>query len=222
VTDKRYCVVDVCGTLFTEDTTLGLIRTHVTRTGNTFRRILLWLLTVRFSPFYLAFVLLERVSRKHIFKHAIIRFLGGSTVQELEFSAERYIDHLMACDKQAEVWSRLKLCEGEVLVLASASLEPLVAALASRLGCLYVASKLECNADRYSGRLLMDVTGKKIDFLSACIKGFSLGEVSTVVSDNLTDEPLLSLADKPVVVLNRSKDRLRWKGLEAEYLEVWR
>lgn len=221
VNKKRYCVVDVCGTLFSTDTTLGLVRAHIARAGNPFVRALLWAFSTRYSPIYLAFLLMERVRGKHFFKHAVIYFLRGATKKELEFTAERYLDYLMTHEIQAAVWSRLRACEGETIVLASASISPFVAALAARLKCQYVASELECSSGKYTGHLLIDITGEKIERLSSIIEGAVFENISTVISDNLTDKPLLCCADKPVVVLNRSKDRMRWQGLDAEYLETW-
>ncbi|WP_290525575.1 hypothetical protein [Alcanivorax sp.] len=219
--DQRYCVVDVCGTLFSEDTTVGLVGAHVNRTGNVIKRISYLLLTVKFSPFYIAFLLLERLCRQHVYKHVLILFLRGAIKHDLELTANSYLDYLLNCKKQEAVWSRLRLSECEILVLASASLEPFILALASRLNCLYVASELECDSDRYSGRLSIDITGKKVDRLAEKFRDFNPRNISTVVSDNLTDKGLLSLATNPVVVVNRRKDRVRWKNLEAEYLETW-
>ncbi|MFC6327530.1 HAD family hydrolase [Alloalcanivorax gelatiniphagus] len=221
VNNKRYCVVDVCGTLFSADTTLGLVQAHIARAGSPFMRALLWAFSTRYSPVYLAFLLMERVRGRHFFKHVIIYFLRGATKKELEFTAECYLDHLMTYKTQAAVWSRLRVCDGETLVLASASISPFVAALAARLKCQYVASELECSSGKYTGRLLVDITGEKIERLASIIEGGAFGNISTVISDNLTDKPLLCCADKPVVVLNRSKDRMRWQGLDAEYLETW-
>ena len=221
VSNNRFCVVDVCGTLFSADTTLGLVRAHVLRTGNPFKRFFLWAISAKYSPLYLVFVLIEKITRRHIFKHAIVFFLRGATKRDLELTSESYLDHLLTHKSQASVWSRLKLCEGETLVLASASVSPFVATLAARLKCQYVASQLELDSGKYTGRLLVDITGCKIQSLASIIDAGSLADISTVISDNLTDKSLLRCADNPVVVLNRSKDRFRWKGLEAEYLETW-
>lgn len=221
VDNKRYCVVDVCGTLFSADTTLGLVQAHVARTGNHFLRALLWVCSTRYSPLYLCFLLMERLTGKQFFKHVIIYFLRNTTKQDLELTAERYLDYLMAHRIQGAVWSRLRACDGETLVLASASVSPFVAALATRLKCQYVASELECSSGKYTGRLLVDITGVKIKSLASIFNGGSFGNISTAMSDNLSDRPLLCCADKAVVVLNRSKDRTRWQGLDAEYLETW-
>lgn len=221
VSNNRYCVVDVCGTLFSEDTTLGLVRAHVARTGNPLKRVFLLAISTRFSPLYLAFILIEKVIGRHVFKHAIIFFLRGTTKQDLDLTAESYLDHLLKHKCQAAVWARLRLCEDETLVLASASLRPFVASLAARLKCQYVASQLECDSGKYTGFLAVDITGEKINSLASIINAPPLGHIATVISDNLTDKSLLSCADKRVVVLNRVKDRVRWNGLEAEYLETW-
>lgn len=219
---KRFCVVDICGTLFSEDTTLGLVRAHVARKGGALSRVFLYLLAAKFSPFYWTLAVIEKISGKHIFKHVIICFLSGSSKEEMALSAEQYLDYLIANKKQNQVWLRLQQCDDEVLVLASASIEPLVSALASRLGCAYIASQLQLKSGHYTGHLLLDVTGAKPDFLLSRIEGFSSENIATVVSDNFSDRGLLMLANKPVVILNRNKDRARWHQLDAEYLETWR
>ena len=219
---ERFCVVVICVTLFSEYTTVGLVRSHIFRTGRPHQRLILCLLSWRCSPTYCFFLVFEEVSRKHILKLFVLRFLNGVKVESLEQSANEYLQYLLSKKKQDLVWARLKECKGETFVLASASVEPFVSVLGSKLSMQYVATQMECKEGTYSGRLLHDATARKLGFLSSQIQGFSPSLIATVITDNLSDRDLLCIADKPVVVLNRSKDRLRWKGLEAEYLEVWR
>ena len=211
------CIVDVCGTLVRDDTTLGLLEWHFRQS----RRWRLWglrLLASRRSPLRLAFVVAERISGRHLLKHFLVRWLNGDRPEDLANSAKAYAGWLLSQRRIATVQGVLEGHAGP-LVLASASLEPVVKSLADALGARFVASTLEVQDGRYTGRYRQDLTGAKAQALQSNLGIESFGEC-VVISDNLTDHGLLESAGKVYVVLHKPSHRRRWAGLNAEYLDA--
>lgn len=216
-------IVDVCGTLVLDDTTLGLLAFHFARQPRKrWRSAVIRSLTGRFSPVRLSFALVELVTGRHWLKNLAVRMLAGDYVSELDGSARDYAEFLLSRRRIESVWEILqaKRQEGCTLILASASLEPVVSALAQSLGAAFVASSLEQDNGRLTGKFEKDVTGLKFDALTLLL-GEDLSERGFIaLSDNLTDRILLERADEAFVVLHKASHRHRWGGLTATHLKV--
>jgi len=215
-------VVDVCGTLVRDDTTLGLLRHHFAREGNRRMRYMLFrAVTARRSPLRLAFAVLEKLTGQHLLKHAAVRLLAGDSVASLNQSAAEYAARLLAHRRVASVWPLLDApVHAHRVVLASASLEPVVAALASAMGVRHVASALGQQAGILTGHYESDLTGcKEQALIEKYGRDVMAGQVCAI-SDNFTDRPLLESAAQAYVVLHSEIHRLRWQGLDATFLQV--
>jgi phosphoserine phosphatase len=106
---------------------------------------------------------------------------------------------------------------GDRVLLASSSLDLIIAPVARCLGVEWVASQLEFANDICTGRLATDLTGRKPPALAALLTpGVSLH----VYTDNRSDRDLLNLADQRTVIVPRSSKRGRWAGEDCEYLPV--
>ena len=215
-------VVDVCGTLVRDDTTIGLVRHHLARDGD--RRIryrLFRAMTARRSPVRLAFAVLEKLTGQHLLKHAVVRLLAGDRVESLNQSATEYAARLLAQRRVASVWPLIDSpVEARRVILASASLEPVVAALASTMGARYVASGLRQQAGILTGLYASDLTGRKEQALIEKYGHDVLAGQVCAISDNFSDRPLLAKAAKAYVVLHSESHRQRWQGLNATFLQV--
>lgn len=215
-----YRIVDVCGTLVKDDTTIGLLRWHFAR----HRRWRLWLLqclTARMSPARLMVAAAERVTGRHLLKHGLVSLLRGDAVVDVEHSAVQYADWLLTYRRVEQVSVLLANSDtNAALVLASASLEPVVQALAIRLNAEFVASSLATEGGRHLGRYSSDLTGKKIEALDERLSSDWRRHPYTAISDNLTDRALLEGAQVAYVVLHGSRHRARWAGMRAEYLSA--
>lgn len=215
-------VVDVCGTLVRDDTTLGLLRHHFGRdTPRRVRYLFFKFMTARRSPLRLGFVIAEKLTRKHLLKHMAVRLVAGDTVQALHQSAAEYALQLLQQRRVSSVWHLIQvpLRSGQV-VLASASLEPVVTALATALGARHVASELEQQDGVLTGRYLVDLTGRKEQALIEKYGPEVLAGQMCAISDNYSDRPLLERAAQAYVVLHHESHRQRWQGLDATFLEV--
>lgn len=215
-------VVDVCGTLVHDDTTLGLLRHHFARDGNRrVRYMLFWAMTARRSPLWLAFAVLEKLTGQHLLKHAAVRLLAGDRVNSLDQSAAEYAARLLMQRRVASVWPLLDVpLQARRVVLASASLEPVVAALASTMGVRHVASGLGQQAGILTGRYVSDLTGRKEQALIEKYGHDVLAGQVCAISDNFSDRSLLEKAAQAYVVLHSESHRQRWQGLNATFLQV--
>lgn len=215
-------VVDVCGTLVREDTTLGLLRQHFRRTGRRSSRA--WFfnaMTRHRSPVWFGFAVAEKLSGRHLLKHCAVRLLAGDSVESLRVSASEYATWLLSERKVTCVWQRLeKPLANSRVVLASASLDPVVAALAKAMGVGYVASSLEEKDGRLTGRYAHDLTGRKeVALVKKYGEGVRAG-AECMFTDNLTDRDLVIKAKRACVVLHHPSHRERWGDVNAEFVGV--
>ncbi|MCI5127133.1 MAG: hypothetical protein D3905_02965 [Candidatus Electrothrix sp. AS4_5] len=225
ISDKNTCtyIVDICGTLVRDDTTLGLLQHHFARHPR--RNLRYWfyrVITAHRSPLRLSFVVLEKITRRHLLKYFAIRLLTGDTIKALNQSATEYAALLLTERRIPAVWQILEepLKSKKPIVLASASLEPIVAALANSMGVHYIASKLEKQNGFYTGRYTLDITGDKVDVLKEKYNEICLDEKLYVISDNITDLNLLKKAKHAYVVLHKESHHQRWNGINATFLKV--
>jgi len=215
-------VVDVCGTLVRDDTTLGVLRHHFRCSeGRLGRRWFFDAMTRRHSPIWFGFAVAEKLSGRHLLKHFAVRLLAGDSVESLQESASEYAAWLLAERKVPAVWHRLEspLANGHV-VLASASLGPVVSALAGRMSVDYVASSLEEANGRLTGRYARDLTGRKEEALREKYAPEVAAGFECVLTDNWTDRNLVEKAKKACVVLHKPSHRARWNGVNAEFIGV--
>ena len=214
--------MDVCGTLVRDDTTLGLLRHHLALAPN--RRIryaLFRAMTARHSPVRLGFAILERLAGRHMLKHIAVKLLAGDSAEEVARSAAQYAAFLLKERRVSSVWSLIEsaMHTGRV-VLASASLEPIVACLAAELGARHVASQLEQQDGVLTGRYAEDLTGQKERAMRDKYGASILASRICAISDNLSDRALLEQASLAYVVLHRPEHRRRWEGIVATFLDV--
>jgi phosphoserine phosphatase len=215
-------VVDVCGTLVRDDTTLGLLGHHFAQSQRQpWRCHVLRLLTARMSPARWAFVVLEKMTGRHWLKHVLVRLLAGDSASELDASGATYAKELLSHQRVAPVWKFIgQAAFPEQVILASASLEPVVKALAQVMGARYVASTLEVRAGVLTGRYIKDLTGRKEEAITQKFGADVMQQPFAAISDNLSDRPLLAKACHACVVLHRESHRARWMNLPADYVKV--
>lgn len=215
-------VVDVCGTLVRDDTTLGLLRYHFSRSQNQpWRGHVLRLLSARMSPARWAFVVLEKITGRHWLKHLLVRLLAGDSASELDASGVAYAKELLNHRRVAPVWRLVdQAVSPDQVILASASLEPVVKALAEVIRARYVASTLEVRAGVLTGRYIEDLTGCKEEAITQKFGANVIKQPFVAISDNLSDRPLLAKACHAFVVLHRESHRVRWMNLSADYVKV--
>lgn len=217
-------IVDVCGTLVHDDTTLGLLSHHFRQgPGAAWRWRAARFRLLSAPPVRLGFAVLEKLSGQQVYKTQLIALLRGQPVAALDESAQGYAAHLLARGRCAHVTAAIApAAYAGRLVLASASLAPIVAALAARLGVPFVASQLGQHDGRLTGKITVDLTGAKAAALAA-LNGTKLAPGHyDMISDNFSDLSMLRDASEAVVVLRAPAHRRRWDGkLSARFIDVY-
>lgn len=217
----RVYLFDVCGTLFRDDTTLGF--TSFVARKSLLRRAWLWAVSSRTSPLRWTLALGERATGRPWIRDLAILALGGYSRAKIDHLAKDYIGFLLAKRVETKPFALFQraLAESQV-ILASASLEPVVRALGENFSIPYVASELDWTFDRCDGRLKKDLSGQKDKAILRKFGPASIGEGCHCVSDNFSDRSLLEKCEKRTIVLRRASHRDFWKNLPAEYIEVFK
>ncbi len=215
-------IFDVCGTLFREDTTLGFLF-FFTKKHSRPRWLLLNGLFHRRSPLLWTLMVVERLSGRHVAKHLAVLQLANFSQSLVEQEAEAYVDFLLDRRIQPAVFPLFKKSlESGQTVLASASLEPVIRALANRFQVDYLASSLGVRNGLYTGRLLRDMTGQKLVELRKRYSTDWANRDRHCYTDNFSDAELCRDCGRRTVILLKPGHRSRWGSLEATYLEAER
>lgn len=212
-------IFDVCGTLFRQDTTLGLLRWHAWRRRKYLAYSLLALLLSSRSPLFWTLKMLEKLSGRHLAKHVGLATLAGESIGEVHYSAHQYVTSLLAHDSIEPIHQLLSRAreDGQV-VLASASMNPVIEALCQCLALEGVSSILEVKQGRCTGRLALDLSGRKIEALQERFGKDVLQRESSCYTDNLSDKGLLAACKYRTVVLHGKHRRQRWDFEDATYI----
>lgn len=225
ITGSNFHITDLCGTLVKDDTTLGLLEWHFRRVNRTLPRLAVQGVRSRKSPIRWAFAIIERISGRHVAKRVLVGLLRGTSVNAIEVSATDYAAWLVRERLNPAVMSLLKskrcdaggLC---VQVIASASLEPIVAAISRELDLPYVASRLEEEDGRLTGGYASDLTGRKEEALAMKFGEGVLTQLSLVVSDNFSDLSLMLRAEEAYAVVYSERQVGRWPGGRLHILDM--
>ncbi|MBX3166758.1 MAG: haloacid dehalogenase-like hydrolase [Candidatus Eremiobacteraeota bacterium] len=214
----KLLVFDVCGTLFSEDTTIGLLERclalHAPR-----RHLLFRLLSNRYSPFNLLLRVLEKASSHHIYKHLAIRLLAGISEEQMAGAAQSYLEYLLEHRVHQPVFDEfLEARQSGRTILVSASLDPIIRALADFYKIEYLASQLESHAGRFTGRLLLDLTGRKLEALTDYLGSPTALAESHCYTDNFSDLEFARQFKHRTIILLSPRHRNRWGSLKARYL----
>jgi phosphoserine phosphatase len=139
------------------------------------------------------------------FRYAIHRLLKGEKLNEIRQVASEYIDSLLLQKKNKEVWEYVE--KAEKLHLISSSIDPVIEALAEKMGASWQSTILETKNGLLTGRINKDLKGDKWANLDPSFKKGSF----SVFTDNLDDLELLKHADERYVIINSERHRSYWE-----------
>lgn len=217
--DARLHIFDICGTLFHEDTTVGFFQHYYeAQKRPLFVAILRALRSNRFLN--LGIRAAERISGRHLLKQALVWTLRNSHRNQVSEIAKEYANQLLQRKRNPALFDLLyeAIGKGEKVILASASIEPVVEALADHLKLAYVSSTLSTKSGIYTGRFNEDITGRKHECLAQSMANSSHISVYT---DNLSDRDLIEHSNEAFIILTAPSYRSRWNIQNAHFIEVW-
>lgn len=191
---KSVRVFDLCGTLYRDNTTFGMLRSA--------RPI--------YSFFIFSFVmrLFSKVVR-FILGVDLIRILAiygfkGFSKAELYQVAENYYNDVLENKKNPYIHCLFDQKENDTeTIISSASIDPIVATVAEMMGASkYTCSRLEYVNNVCTGRLEFDNTGGKEKLIEE--------RISLAVTDNASDIGLVKSSDRAVLLVGEASYRF-WK-----------
>jgi phosphoserine phosphatase len=212
-------IFDVCDTLFSTNTTLGFLRFHAERSSDGRMPAALARWASRSSPAFYLGAAAHRLLGWDLARARLLKALKGQPRSTLEEQAGAYVEQELASRMVQPVHERLNqhLERGDRVLLASSSLDLVIAPVAERLGVEWVASTLQFIGGRCTGRLAPDLTGRKARATAALV---GPTESVHVYTDNRSDGDLLRLAKRCTIILPPDAPGTRWAGEGCEYLPL--
>ncbi len=212
-------IFDLCDTLYDANTTVDFIDHYQSlhqdqAIGRTLRQ---WSSKTSLR-FYLG-ALAQRLFGLDLARQRIVGALAGEPKSQLAEAAADYARNPLPARANKLLHDRLNahLASGDQVVLLSSSLDLVVAEIAAVLGVAYRASKLGFDGDRCTGRLELDLTGRK----AAAVRDLIERAASIwVYTDNRSDRDLVAIADRATIVVPRGKADVRWGGHRCEYIRL--
>lgn len=198
-------VFDVDGTLYRVNTLYRFLeRFHAGRS----HRKRLFLRLSRTLPGKAFWALATWLTPGEWFREWAFRSLRGAEVEEVEVACRSFVAEVLPEHAIAEVMDLLKRCHqrGQKLALISGSLQALVDAVGEAVeATTCVGVEAEVVDGRYTGRIVRDVRGRKLEVLT---ETFPELELLFVVTDNADDLRIVEAATRAVIVARR--DRRAW------------
>jgi phosphoserine phosphatase len=211
-----YIVVDICHTLYWSNTTndflLYFFREHSTFSKSLAAKFIL----LKWSPVFWLLAVVSRVSKADVHKKVLLLLLNNISTEELSKAALRFESTVLSTKKNEAVWKIMANAQlqGCKILLLSASIEPVVDAIASRYGYEGKGTTLEVKEGFFTGRLLFDPTGRKEVLLPK-------GEIiELVISDNASDLKLMKYAQKAIAVVHSGNKQFWQKVNWVEQLPI--
>ena len=215
---NKWIVCDVCDTLFYSNTTFDFIRFVMLKQGG-FRNLIFRLVISKNSPFYYFLELISMLVSKDYTKAVAIIFLKGFSQTALANWANVFYDEFLMPRKIQSVFSLIdRLGVGKNLILASSSLYPIVNVIAIRNSAIhFVASELEIKEGAITGRLVVDLKGKKQTALASYLTLGADNEL-VVITDNQSDFDLVKMAKYRFIVVSKEEEKKFWSSLAPTYI----
>ncbi|WP_210466231.1 HAD family hydrolase [Rufibacter roseolus] len=221
VSEPELYVFDICDTLFYSNTTFDFIKFVLEEKKMVSKCRLFDLYTKRKSPFFLSLYLLQKLTKVDWPKKLCLKLLAGITKEELYLLGEAFENQFLVSRMIAETHQMLERLKeaGKSIVLISASIDPVVAAIASKLKVEYRCSELHYNSrNKFTGNLSREMTGQKLIELRRMLSRHDAP--FAVATDNFSDRSLVEAACQRYVVVYNTKAVQFWQGLDAQFIKL--
>jgi Phosphoserine phosphatase len=212
-THQDLIVADICNTLYDSNTTFDFVR-YCLDTGRLKKSLLHKISGARNAPLFWPLLVLQKLTGKDYHKQIAVSLFKGKKVEEVEEWTKSFYDNFLSKKIIPQTNELLKSFGKEQIVLASSTIEPVARIIASRLGLQnYVATALEVSSGRYTGKILSELSGRKLEALKE--KFMKDGrKLAVVISDNFSDKDLMLSSEKKYAVCYNEKQATFWKKIE--------
>ncbi len=210
---KKIVVVDICYTLFKSNTTFDFFKYCILKGKFSFvDRIYFKILLSKLSPFFWMVAINEKLFKKDHFKYLAVKLLASHDVEMVESWAEDFFHEYLKPRTIGLTMDLIKTYEFSEVILISATLKPIAKSIAKNLGIdNYIATELGIKNGKYTGRILKELSGRKLEALYAFKKEKVV--IDVVITDNLSDKNIMATADCKYAVCHNSKQEKFWSSL---------
>jgi len=195
-------IFDVCGTLYSVNTTFAFIIFYHKHNGNYTYWLYSKIMTSKLGK--LLAMIFRFSSRKKL-----LNTLKGVSKTDLYLVSEFFYDEVLLKNQNLKIFSMFEKFDNKILL--SASIDPVIKVIASRLNCNYYSSRLKYDNTECIGVLDFDLKGNK----ASCIKT----NIINVVTDNLDDTDIIKLAQESFLVAPSIKRMKKWQELQKNELK---
>lgn len=179
------------------------------------------LLTKKWSPFFLALVILGRINGMDYNRKLALKFFSGFNEQQIAKESEVFYTDFLLQRKNEEIFKLLdQFRKGDKLILASSSILPVVQVIANANDFDdFIASTLESKNGIYTGTLSLDVTGAKQLFVRKMMDEEGINKL-IVITDNKSDKALVKMSNESYVVIKKERDKIFWKDMDPHFVMI--
>lgn len=211
-------VFDICDTLYYSNTTFDFLRFVLTVRKDK-------VANAKLKPYlkktlkYYRFAILEKLSGKEIIRTKALETLKGCTEVQLKEWATTFVSEYLPNKKIEETHQALiqAKSQGHEIVLASNSIDPVVAAIAHALDLKnYISSTLKFKDGKFEGIIDIPSNGRKLELIN--LKFGENYKVLSVFSDNFSDFQLMQFASERFCVVHKKEDENFWKKLNPTFI----
>lgn len=219
--NKKIVVVDICYTLFKSNTTFDFFKYCASTAKFSIpEKVFLKILLSKSSPVYWGVATIEKIVKRDLFKYFTVKLLAGKDVNNVDIWAENfYFDFL----KPRVINTTMRIVQGfdaSEVVLISATLTPIASVIARKLGIeTFLSTQLEVINGKYTGKILSELSGKKLEAFYAFKK--EKVSIDVMITDNLSDRKIMEAADCKYAVCHNKDQEKFWSSLpEINILNV--
>ncbi|MBS9525604.1 haloacid dehalogenase-like hydrolase [Litoribacter alkaliphilus] len=207
-------IFDVCGTLYHSNTTYDFLKYFFLRNNYVNYMKISLLLSIPVKVFIVA---LNKIGWNLPLRSYLVGLLEGTGLNEVEVEAEKFVKEILCHRKIDAVHGMLQgsLSEGKKVLLVSASIDPVIKAIAKDLGVgFFVCSTLEVmEKNFFTGKFSKDIKGNKANIANEGV-GIEWGKTS-VFTDNKDDMDLIERCDSAFVISKKRNINFWEKKLKS-------
>ncbi|MCD9475606.1 hypothetical protein [Photobacterium phosphoreum] len=206
---KKLLLIDVCDTLYPENTTVGFIN-YISKKNDNFGRL---------KIIKIINSLLYKLIGVDIIRYKLIQSIKGYSKLELINFSKKYIDSMTPNIDILSLMGEYK-CKGYELYFLSASLDVVVEVISDKYQAVsFSSSKLKFNNDISEGVLNKDLLGNKNKILNELSKEYNK---ITFITDNKSDSNCINLCDEFIAVIPKGKanDLAYWRKFNVTTINL--
>lgn len=202
---------DICGTLYKSNTTYDFIGYYLQKHN---RLKYLYYKSLFSLPAKIFFKILSVTGKSAGVREFLVGFIAGADKVELDSASAEFIKDFLSRKKIDATHDLLtsKIKNNDRVLLVSASIDPVVKAIAQHLGVAeYCSTVLEYHEGIATGRILADLEKSKLKYLLDN-RIINKDQTFAVFTDSFADLDIV-LVSSECTIICRVSERQKWKSL---------